>query len=90
MRISVDPTDPGYRLYRQQLRRSLRAVVLLDGVPVFGCYTADTKRGTITRTLRRPNWRGDAIARERLTGRVEIQWERRQRREIRYFAWSPS
>ena len=72
MRVSVDPSDPGYRrnLQTEQVR------VWLDDKEVKYVITADSDEGFILRYCADPDGRlviiGDEVAREVVLGRVRI------------------
>jgi hypothetical protein len=82
MRLSANPSDPGYRAYRA-LPRCIVPVVYLDGVELSKVVVVDTKRGCVvvedTRGDGRRilNARGDAVLHRQLFGAVRIEFARR-------------
>lgn len=82
MRISTDPSDPGYRAYRT-LPECVTPVIYVDGEKMSEVVTADTKRGCVVVADTRGdgqvkiNARGDAVLHRQVFGAVRIEFARR-------------
>ena len=80
MRLSTFPDDAGYPAFRRNRQRGIWPLVRLNGEPVDGVMTADTKRGQVVVATRnaagavRPTARGGNVHRTQLSGRVAVEW----------------
>ena len=82
MRISSNPSDPGYSMWHSMRKRGLTVDIAVDGRPVKGCVTVDTKRRLVVMHDRdgkgklQLNARRDAVKLRQLSGDVAVQIRR--------------
>lgn len=80
MRISIEPTDPGYAYWQECEERGKLARVYCNGVQVNAVITVDTDEGFILRDVTDADGNpvtdetGDAFKRETLRGDIEIKF----------------
>lgn len=78
MRLSSNHDDPGYAAWRALRQRGLTVDVTVDGFPIKGCVSVDTKRRLVVmhdvdkRGRLQLNARRDAVKLRQLSGNVAI------------------
>jgi len=82
MRLSCNPDDPGYAAWRALRRRGLTVDITVDGCPIKGCFSVDTKRRLVVaidpdeKGQPQLNARRDGVKLRQLSGNAAIHIRR--------------